>query len=193
MVTANGDGAAVSVLLGDGWRGLRAAHRLQHGHLPLVVAIADLNRDGKPDLVVVNNFSNSVSVLLGHNDGTFGPRTDFLTGSSPASLAVGDLNGDGTLDVVTASKFANIVSVLINTASMGQATPSFAPRTEFATGNGPIGIAIGDLNRDHKLDVVTANRSSNTVAVLLGSRAGGSARTRTTRRAAVPPPSRLPT
>src|SRR5437016_2479890 len=47
------------------------------GSYPLSVAVADLNGDGKPDLVAANNLANTVSVLLGNGDGTFGAKTDF--------------------------------------------------------------------------------------------------------------------
>src|SRR2546422_2908280 len=49
------------------------------GALPITVGIADVNGDGKPDLVTVNTGANTVSVLLGNGAGSFGPRTDFAT------------------------------------------------------------------------------------------------------------------
>src|SRR6267154_1773584 len=46
------------------------------GFYPHSVAVADLNGDGKLDLVVANDRSSSVSVLLGNGNGTFGAKTD---------------------------------------------------------------------------------------------------------------------
>ena len=64
------------------------------------VAIADLNGDGRPDLVVVEG-DNMFSVLLGNGDGTFQAPVSYSTGGPWAtSVAIGDLNGDGKLDVV---------------------------------------------------------------------------------------------
>jgi hypothetical protein len=81
--------------------------------------VADLNRDGKPDLVTGNGGA-TVSVLLGKGDGTFQPRLDYATGQAPFSVAVADLNRDGKSDLVSAnSSYGNVsassVSVLLNT------------------------------------------------------------------------------
>jgi FG-GAP repeat. len=82
------------------------------------VAVADLNRDGKPDLVTAN--ISSVSVLLGKGDGTFQPGMVYANGDGDTySVAVADLNRDGKPDVVTANGFiddySGSVSVLLNT------------------------------------------------------------------------------
>src|SRR5262249_35587807 len=50
------------------------------------VAAADLNGDGKLDIVASNLFDNSVSVLLGNGNGTFRPRKDYPTGLFPSSV-----------------------------------------------------------------------------------------------------------
>src|SRR5512137_1514307 len=73
------------------------------GRNPWALAVADLNRDGALDLVVVNQTAKSASVLLGNGDGTFAPKTDFVTGRGPVALALADLNGDGTPDLVVAN------------------------------------------------------------------------------------------
>jgi hypothetical protein len=78
------------------------------------------NGDGKPDLAIVQNFTNRVSVLLGNGDGTFQTAVDFSVGPNPNpdSVAVGDFNGDGQPDLVVANLLtAGYVSVLLNTCS----------------------------------------------------------------------------
>ena len=73
------------------------------GSFPYSVAIEDLNRDGKPDLVAGNVSSGTVSVLLGAGGGTFGAKTDFVLGADPRSVAIGtergwsSRSGDGKL------------------------------------------------------------------------------------------------
>ena len=66
------------------------------GPWPFAVAVADLNGDGKLDLVTANHWDNTVSVLLGTGTGSFGAKTDFPTGAEPI-VVVADLKGDGHL------------------------------------------------------------------------------------------------
>ena len=133
------------------------------GALPITVGIADVNGDGKPDLVTVNTGANTVSVLLGNGAGSFGPRTDFATGAVPHGLAIADLDGDGNPDLVVANTGANTVSVLLGTG-----TGTFAPAMDFPTGAAPFFVAVGDLNGDGIPDLVVVNVGADSVSVLLG-------------------------
>jgi uncharacterized repeat protein (TIGR01451 family) len=126
------------------------------------VAIADLNGDGKPDLVTANVRANSVSVLLGDGTGNFGTKTDFATGRNPGSVTIGDFNRDGKLDIATANYNASTVSVLL-----GDGAGAFSQKTDFVAGTGSVAIATSDLNMDGKLDFATANLIG-TVSILLG-------------------------
>lgn len=64
------------------------------------LAVADVNGDGKPDLLVAD-YNGSVEVLLGNGDGTFQSASAYSSGgSAPWSVAVADLNGDGRPDLV---------------------------------------------------------------------------------------------
>src|SRR5262249_56535719 len=95
------------------------------GSNPHGEAVGDFNGDGKADLAVVNEGSNTVSILLGNGDGSLRPKTDFATGTQPWGLAVGDFNGDGKLDLVVANRGANSLSILL-----GNGDGSFQPRTD---------------------------------------------------------------
>jgi hypothetical protein len=83
------------------------------GTKPLGVVVADVNRDGHPDLITANSASNSVSVLLGNGNGTFKAATNFSTGATPYAVAVADVNSDGKLDLLVANEGSNTVSVLL--------------------------------------------------------------------------------
>ena len=72
---------------------------------PRFVAIADVNHDGKPDLIVANADSGNVTVLLGDGRGHFQPTkgSPIAAGHLPNDIAVADMNGDGNLDLVIAN------------------------------------------------------------------------------------------
>jgi len=86
-------------------------------------------------------------------------------------VAIGDLNGDGKPDLATANFGFDTLGTVSVLLGMGDGT--FGVHTDFPTGDAPYSVAIGDLNRDGKLDLATANFSANTVSVLLGDGAGG--------------------
>jgi len=148
------------------------------------VAVADLNGDGKLDIVVadwpycVQTCPNgSVSVLLGNGDGTFQTAATYLSGALGAgSVAIGDVNGDGIPDLVVANwweensgSYYSVVGVLL-----GNGDGTFQPAVTYLPG--PIGddsVALADVNGDGKLDIVVANfyGESGTIAsveVMLG-------------------------
>ena len=134
------------------------------GSEPFSVTAADLNGDGKPDLIVANYESNTVSVLLnttatGATTPSFAAQQTFATGSEPRSVTAADLNGDGKPDLIVANLNSNTVSVLLNTTAPGATTPSFASQTAFATGTDPDSVTAADLNGDGKPDLIVANRA----------------------------------
>ncbi len=171
VAAASASGGSVSVFLGNGDGTFRPAKNvaLAGGLVPLSALSGDVNGDGKPDLIVVFNSSNQtqpggVAVLLGKGDGTFqapvnimlaGPLVQQSMGvASSAALAVGDLNGDGKLDVVTAiqSGLGNQVAVLL-----GNGNGSFQAPLLTTTNTAPPMIAITDINKDGKPDLMLAD------------------------------------
>lgn len=146
---------------------------------PVSIAIVDVNGDGKPDLAVADFAANSVSVFLnttapGAPAVTFANKQDFAVAEGPIYLTVGDVNSDGILDLVTVNVLSFSVSVLVNTTAPGATTPSFGNHQEFATEDSPSAVALGDLNRDGKLDVAVVNLNSNTASLLLNTTPAGS-------------------
>jgi len=111
---------------------------------------------------------------LGDGRGGFQTHVDYPTGPEPSSIAVGDFNGDGELDLAVADQNCpngitcgpGSVSILL-----GKGDGTFEPSVDYSTGStgsGTYSVAVGDFNRDGKLDLVVANQASNNISVLLG-------------------------
>lgn len=151
------------------------------GTQPFSIAIADLDGDGKPDIVIANDISNSVSVFLntatpGSIDSTsFAAKVDFATGVNPVGVAIADVNGDGKPDIVTSNYYSNTVSVLRNTSAKGGINcNSFATKTDFTTGNHPYSATLADLNGDGKPEIIVANSADSSVSVFPNTTGPGS-------------------
>jgi hypothetical protein len=171
-VAANVFSSSVSVLLGKGDGTFRQQVQYAAGAYPVAVGLADLNGDGKLDIVTENtdwySTTPTVSLLLGNGDGTFQPHMDYPTGPGPyKEIAFADLNGDGHLDVIVPDSndggSPGYVGVLL-----GNGDGTLQPYADYSTGAGDVSVAIGDFNGDRKLDIASANASASTVSVLLG-------------------------
>ena len=134
------------------------------GDHPMALAVADLNGDGKPDIVVLNmslnggtgGQGNSVSVLLQNpaSPGQFEAAANYETGVSPNAVAIGDLNGDGRPDLAVGDN--NGISILFqNPTSPGTFQPLTVLPTSPATS-----VAIADVNGDNRADIVAANETN---------------------------------
>ena len=92
--------------------GFRESARVPVGHAPVGVALGDLNGDGAPDVVVVNDDS-TLTWLFGDGGGGLGAPRDMLIGADLLGLALGDVDHDGLLDAVVSSPTAGTVFTLI--------------------------------------------------------------------------------
>jgi hypothetical protein len=145
------------------------------------IAITDVDGDGKFDLVVANSNDNTVSVWRNISSpgsittASFATKVDFVTGSVPYFVIASDLDGDGKPDLATANYYDNSISVLRNTGTPGSITTgSFAPKTDFTTGNNPFSLAAGDLDGDGKPDLAAANNTGNSISILRNTGTTGS-------------------
>jgi FG-GAP-like repeat len=190
--------SCVSVLLGNGDGTFQPAATYDAGGYPyasgpginIPIFVADVNGDGKPDLVVANATDRNqvgdgvVGVLLGNGDGTFQPVVRYDSGGFGASgAAMADVNGDGKLDVVVVN-CGGPVSCAPPVATvgvlLGNGNGTFQAVKTYGTGGwGSFAypLAVADVNDDGKLDILVGNQcpqnngncvGDGTVGILLG-------------------------
>jgi flagellin-like hook-associated protein FlgL len=175
MVTAGSSlGSGYStVRLGTGTGSFGAATSFAtESTLSYGVSLGDLNGDNILDIVTAgNNFIDGyATVRLGTGTGSFGAATSFATETdSSYGLSLGDINGDGHLDLVTAGQAGTGTGAI--TVRLGTGSGSFGASISYASEtNISYSVALGDLNRDGVLDVLTAGLSgvSGSANVRLG-------------------------
>lgn len=139
------------------------------------VLIGDMNNDKKLDLVVAGGKTRGIAVLLGKGDGQFAALPGSTTVPHPPhEIALGDVNLDGKLDLAVATHDSYGVMLLFGDGSGGFTTAPTSPIV-MRDGNQPHthGLALADMNRDNKLDLVTVNSTDNDVSLALGDGRGG--------------------
>lgn len=174
IITTNLEGDDVTILLGDGKGGFKqsSGSPFPCGDSPFSSAIGDVNKDGKPDIAIVNSPGSAnrrgkegLTILLGNGAGGFAMMTGspFATGKIPNRVAIGDVNGDGIGDIAVSSPDDNTIT-LVFMGSRG----TVASSSTIAVSGKPKGLAIRDLNGDGKSDIVVTNNGDNTVTVIFG-------------------------
>jgi FG-GAP-like repeat len=172
--------AVLSILLllspaAHGASGFQTAQSYRVGTSPSAVAVGDFNSDGTPDLAICNfgdptaGDEGNVSVLLGKGDGSFQAATNFPAVKNCTRLAAGDLDSDSRSDLIVVRSGDPTVGDdggTIIFLSNGDGT--FRKGQTLTPGRNPADVAVADLNADHKLDLIFANHTDNTVSVLLG-------------------------
>jgi len=165
----------VSILLNANGSALQAPNVSEPSLFASTLNVGDLNKDGKPDLVVTNNLNFEVS--FGDGKGSFGTPRRFdslLDLSGPvAAVQSGDFNKDGNTDLAfTGGPFSGATgSVIVAFADAG-ANFSAARLKKVPVGMRPVDLLAGDFNGDGALDLATANAASNDVSLLLGNGMG---------------------
>jgi hypothetical protein len=158
VVTANRTDQSISVLLGKGDGTFGAHSDFPLGMQPRRVALADLNGDGRLDAVALG--TNRIAVLLGNGGGGFGPAALTVVNNATAdngiwgALSLRDWNGDGKIDVVAAT-------LKRMTFLPGNGNGTFGPFQETLSLFGATDVAVDDVDRDGKPDLLIASDMAN--------------------------------
>lgn len=124
------------------------------------LAAADLNGDGRADVVTAKPASNTISILLSTPAGLLLPAIQKSTGGmKPGSIALADLDGDGDIDIAVANTATGTAGILLN-----DSTGNFAPATTIPLGKQPTVLRAGDLDGDGDIDLA-AIVGGNAIAI----------------------------
>ena len=163
LAIVNGGDGTVTVLLGNGRGGFRAAtgSPFAVGDNPSSVVAGDFN--GNADLAVANAGDSTVTVLLGNGSGGFTPASGspFTVGSGPISVAAGDFNGDGRTDLAVANSTGKNVTILLGADNAAQLQVTQQPAG--GTAGSPIGSLVVEV-QDAYGNLISGSTAAVTIA-----------------------------
>jgi hypothetical protein len=165
VITSGGGPSQINVAMGNGDGTFQSPVTYTDPFVnSLPVTLADVNGDGKPDMLLGNVTDSSVSVLLNNGDGTFGSPVSYNVDNNPQQVVVADFNGDGRPDVATVNS-ADVSVLLANSNGTFQGT---VPLSLNAGAQG-VRVVEGDLSGDGIPDLVaTTNGGGFSVYIGVG-------------------------
>ena len=134
---------------------------------PNSIVAGDLNKDGRMDVVVVNEMTDNVAVFLAFDYVSFTNHIIYEPGaiSTPYYVSSGDFNNDHLVDIAIININAHNLGIYL-----GYGNGTFSDQITYSTGQSskPISLGVGDFDNDSCLDVVVANSGIHTIVVFLG-------------------------
>jgi hypothetical protein len=145
------------------------SYRFLDSSMAVQPAVADFNRDGIPDLVIIDPTNHGIGIMLGNGDGSFqSPSQIFDAGSNPVRGTIGDFNGDGKMDVLIVDELTSPPYTTTLAVLLGNGDGTFQAAQFVSVAPGSNQLAVGDFNTDGKLDLAITNLNSNSIDVMVG-------------------------
>ncbi|HLN20568.1 MAG TPA: FISUMP domain-containing protein [Bacteroidales bacterium] len=142
------------------------------GTAPWGIASADIDGDGKNDIIVTNRGSNTISLFKNVctpgsiTTSSFESKIDFATGINPQGISISNLVGDLKPDIVVSNIGSSTVSVFRNKSTSGSfTTVSLNAKVDFSSGNGPEVVSLGDFDGDSRTDIAALNYFGNSLSI----------------------------
>lgn len=127
---------------------------------PIQVTLGDLDGDEKMDIIITSNSNSNLAIFRNNSNGngksTFDPEFT-LTGFADTKPVLSDLNGDGKLEILVPHPYNNKLIILSNQSEPGVLDATSFSRIEIPTAVSPVVTAAGDLDGDHKPELITGN------------------------------------
>ncbi|MEP1096279.1 MAG: FG-GAP-like repeat-containing protein [Cyclobacteriaceae bacterium] len=149
---------------------------LADGDLSGVLGIADLNNDGRPDIISMPFRENSTRIHILKNRSivgslSFEAQASVTNGGQTNDVAAGDFDEDGLIDIVVVSRNTGLITTFRNSTSGSSITFDAGENISISSAS-PFGVDLGDINGDGKLDIISSFAVGNIVVVPNSSTSG---------------------
>jgi gliding motility-associated-like protein len=147
------------------------------GMKPKQVQIADVDLDGKPDIIATDQSSNDVAILQNQSIGTitFNPTPISVTVAGAVStdgLIVEDLNADQRPDIIVSQFLTSSSNLFVSHNNSTPGNISFSATSPITIGGSVVNLEVGDLDGDRKPDLAITQLLSNGISVFLNTTTG---------------------
>ena len=167
IAVANSGTKSITMFLGNRQRIVvhESDYEPIYDSFPSIVVAGNFNDDQRSDIVIAYNDADNVDMLISYDTGILIPQEKYSTGQGPNDIASGDFNNDTYQDIAVVNQDSNSLRIFLEYIN-----GSFANPITHSTGinSEPVSLAVGHLNKDFSLDIVTVNYGTGTVDVFLG-------------------------